>query len=140
MNNFKNVATFGKQKIKVFDNDAKIIRNYLKFLKDNKVNSNKFILNYYLQVLEYSPDMYARNLTKKLLKSTGKKITMNQVRSSYETALIQSDAYKQMSNQEKDEAHKRLLHSTYTAQSIYNKVEGCSDTRSETKPCKCCGK
>ena len=52
-----------QQTIKVFDSDAIIIRNYLQFLKKNNVNSNSFILNCYLILLEFSSaDMYAKKL------------------------------------------------------------------------------
>lgn len=128
LNQFKTVNELGQQTIKLFDGDAIIVRNYLKFLRKHKVSSNKFILNHYLQPLEYnanSPDMYARNLSKKLLKRTGKKLTMNNIRQSYSSALIQSDAYRQMTNQEKDNAHLRLLHTGNMANLAYNRVEPC---------------
>ena len=54
-----------QQTIKVFDSDAIIIRNSLKLLKKNNVNSNSFILNCYLILLEFSSaDMYAKKLKK----------------------------------------------------------------------------
>lgn len=139
MNNFKNVATFKPQAIKVYDTDAKIIREYLKFLKANNINSNKLVLNFYIKAIEYSsPEVYSRNLKKFLKQRTGKAITMNSVRTSYESALIQSDAYKNMTNEDKQQHHARLLHSGFIANLAYNKVEGCPKKSGET--CNCCDK
>jgi hypothetical protein len=41
----------GQQTIKLFDEDAKIVREYLKFLKSNGINSNKLVLNYYIKAM-----------------------------------------------------------------------------------------
>lgn len=136
MNNFKNIDSMGKQVIKLFDSDAIVARNYLKFLKKNNVESKRFILNYYLKPLEYKVDMYARNLKKHLKKKIGKDITMNTIRQSYSSALIQSDAYQQMTNEAKEQAHARVLHNTFWANAVYNKIEPPKvQTRSSAKPC-----
>lgn len=137
LNQFKNIANMGQQTIKLFDEDAKIVRDYLKFLKSKGINSNKLVMNYYIKAIEYSSvEVYSRNLKKMLKQRTGKAITMNHVRSSYETALIQSEHYKNMSNEAKQQAHARILHSGFIANLAYNKVEPSK----VTKPCECCGK
>lgn len=142
MNEFKNVKQMGQQTIKMFESDAKIVREYLKFLKRNNVSSNKFILNYYIKVIEFSSaDMFAKKLKNLLKKKLNKDITMNQIRSSYETALIQSAEYNKMTNEAKEQAHARLLHTPFMANLAYNKIEPPKvQTRLSDKKCECCGK
>ena len=43
---------------------------------------------------------------------------MNMIRSSYETALIQSPKYQQMTNDAKEQAHARLLHAGFMQSSV----------------------
>ena len=50
--------------------------------------------------------------------------------------LIQSPEYSQMTNKEKNKAHKKLLHSTNTANEAYNKVH---QKMRQMKLGKCCG-
>jgi hypothetical protein len=120
MNNFKNVKVIGKQQIEITNKEhEKVIRNYVKFLKKN--NLDKYLLwNFYKKPLAFpSPDMYSHNL-KLLLKPLN--ITMNDIRKSYETKLINSDYYKTLTNREKEVEHRKLLHSPNIAMMVYNKV------------------
>jgi hypothetical protein len=121
MNNFKNVNSMGKQVIKLFDSDAIVARKYLKFVKKNNVNSNKFILNYYLKPLEYKVDMYARNLSKHLLNRIGKRIHGRYTQILFKCFNSITD-YNKMTEQ-KNQGHARVLHNTFWANALYNKVE-----------------
>jgi hypothetical protein len=123
MNNFKNIKIIGKQIIELNKDDAKIIREYIKFLNKNKLGEY-LLWNFHREPLIYpSSDMYAHNL-KNLLKknSPAVNITMNDIRKAYETKLINSDYYKTLTNREKELEHLKLLHSPNIANMVYNKV------------------
>ena len=47
---------------------------------------------------------------------------MNNIRHAYETKLIQSDEYKNLTNAEREKLHLKLFHTGYTAFANYNKV------------------
>lgn len=124
MNNFKNVKTLGKQEIQINKDHQKVIKEYLKWLKKNKLE-NKLLWNYNLRFnkpIEYlSSDLYAINL-KRLFKELNLNITMNDIRKAYETKLINSTEYKEMTNRQKEKEHLKLLHSPQIANLVYNKV------------------
>ena len=58
------------------------------------------------------------SITKKYI---NKDLTINDIRKIYETELINSQQYKSMNFKQKEEAHKKLLHSFTTAHMTYNK-------------------
>jgi hypothetical protein len=123
LNDFKNVQTLGKQVVKLPAGDFEIVKKYLQFLKINGVKSNRFILNFYLKPLEYGGvDMYARNLKKHLKQRLNKDITMNDIRKSYSSALIQSPEYQNMTNSQKEVEHNKILHNTFWSNLVYNRV------------------
>lgn len=124
MNNFKNVKIIGGQQIEVNEEHEKVIRDYVKWLNKNKL-SEYLLWNFNLKNNKPSkylgPDLYAFNL-KRLFNSLDLNISMNDIRRSYESKLIKSDYYKNLSNREKEKEHLKLLHSPTIANLVYNKV------------------
>ena len=81
-------------------------------------------------------EVYSHHIINIIKKYTGKSINNNTIRKIWETSLIQSPEYNQMTNKEKNKAHKKLLHSTNTANEAYNKIQ---EKMKQMKLCKCCG-
>lgn len=124
MQNFKNIDSMGPQEIDIEKEDQIIIRNYLKYLSQYLSKVEYLLYNYYNKILEISStDMYARILKRLLNKRLNREITMNNIRHAYESKLMQSDEYKNMTNAEKEKAHLRLLHTGHIAEMVYNKVK-----------------
>ena len=114
----------GPQEIDIEKEDQKVIRDYLKYLSQYLSKIEYLLYNYYHKILEISSaDMYARILKRLLNKRLNRDITMNNIRHAYETKLIQSDEYKNLTNNEKEKLHKKLLHTGYIANIYYNKVK-----------------
>lgn len=122
MQDFKNINSLGKTIIDIDNEDFIIIKEYLKFMKHFIDNQEFLLYNYHNKLIPYTSDIYARTLKTILNKKLNKDLTMNDIRKSYETNLINSDLYKTLTNNEKDIMHKRLLHSMGIAHRIYNKV------------------
>lgn len=124
MNKFKNISSMGKMIILVEKEDQPVIREYLKFLKHNKIDSKRLLLTYYGGVNEFSTNDLFGSKLKTLLSYNFPKnnLTMNNIRRAYETKLINSDAYKSMDNKEKNLKHNRLLHRMGSAHENYNMV------------------
>ena len=81
-------------------------------------------------------EVYSHHITNIIKKYTGKSINNNTIRKIWETTLIQSPEYNQMTNKEKNKAHKKLLHSTNTANEAYNKIH---EKMKQMKLCDRCG-
>lgn len=123
MNDFKNIDSMGAVEIEVNEEDKQLIKDYLKFLTNNNVKTEFLLYNYYKGVIPFSStDMYSRKLKKLLNNIFNADLTMNDIRKSYETNLIQSDKYKTMTNNEKIKQHQKLLHTPFMANLAYNKV------------------
>ena len=128
MNNFKNINSMGKQEIEIENIDKPVIKEYIKFLKKHlkaqKLNMEYLLYNFYNNEIIplSSKDIYGRILSRLLKKKLDKDLTMNDIRHSKESGLIQSEEYKTLTNKEKDDRHKKLLHNTNTANVYYNKV------------------
>lgn len=124
MNSFKNVKSFGKTEILIDKEDEKVIKEYLKYLTDHGIKQVNLIENVIKDtVLPIPRKTFTQKLTSELNKLFKKRnLTMNDIRSSYETNLINSDEYKKMKNTDKIKLHHRLLHSMSRAHSGYNKV------------------
>jgi len=123
LQDFKNIKSFGKTVIKLDIEDAKVVKEYLKYMKKYIDNQEFLLYNFHNKIIPFSsPDIYARVLKRTLKDKLQKDLTMNDIRKSYESNLINSDKYKTLTNNEKDILHKRLLHTTNIAHSIYNKV------------------
>lgn len=123
MNDFKNVGSFGKYEFDLDEQDWSIIKNYLKIIS-TVMSEQEFVLyNYYKEPIPFSsPDIYSKKLKKLLKDKLEKDLTMNDIRRSYETELIQSDRYKNMTNEQQKLEHAKLLHSSSVARNCYNKV------------------
>ena len=106
MQNYKNIDSMGKQVINIEKDDIPVVRAYIKFIKKHlKVQGEtleRLLYNYYDgKIIEISSGIvYGRILSRILEKKLNKHLTMNDLRSSYETHHIQSDAYKKMTNGE----------------------------------------
>ena len=123
MNDFKNVRSFGKYEFDLDEQDWPVIKNYLKKVSTILPRQEFVLYNYYQGIIPFSSaDIYSKKL-KKLLKNKFKKeLTMNDIRRSYESELIQSDRYKNMTNELQKKEHAKLLHSASVARNCYNKV------------------
>ncbi len=124
MNKFKNVDSIGKTIIPVDKKDEVIIRKYLNVIKKNNLPFKKLILNYYGQVREFKTHIAFGSKLKILLgyKFPNKNLTMNSIRNSYETKIINSENYASLTNKEKVKLHNKLLHTMSIAHGVYNRV------------------
>jgi hypothetical protein len=137
LNEFKIVRSMGVQTIEY---DDKLIISYLDQLE---MIFGKKPTHLLWQVVKdeiklfSSRTTYSHHITNIIKKySGGKHISNNTIRKIWETELIQSPEYRQMTNKEKDNAHAKLLHSTATANEAYNKIH---ERMRQMKLCKCCG-
>lgn len=121
MNDFKNSNSMGRVIINIDKEDNEILLAYLKRLdKPIYLLYNNDQCHPFVSVNAYSRKF--KSLLNGALNRLDNPLTMNDVRRSYESFVIQSDAYKALTNTQKDEVHRRLLHNSVTAHSIYNKV------------------
>lgn len=124
MNSFKNVDSFGKTIILIDKEDEEVIKKYLIFLTNHNIKHRNLIENIIKdEVIELNYSTYRQKLKNELNKLfKNKNLTMNDIRSSYETNLINNEGYNQMKNTDKIKLHHRLLHSMARAHTAYNKV------------------
>lgn len=123
MNDFKNVKSFGKYEFDLDEQDWPVIKNYLKKISTILPKQEFLLYNYYQGIIPFSsPDIYSKKLKKLLKDKFEKDLTMNDIRRSYESELINSDRYKSMTNEQKKKEHAKLLHSDNIARLCYNKV------------------
>lgn len=124
LNDFKNIKKIGKQQQKLDKKLVEVVQNWFNILKWMGIEV-KFLL-YNVKgglVLEpfKSKNTFGQRLTSTFEKYSGKRISITLLRRIYETALIQSDEYNKMTNRQKAEKHKKLLHGFNVAQE-YNRV------------------
>lgn len=123
MNDFKNVKSFGKYEFDLDEQDFPVIKNYLKKISTILPKQEFVLYNYYNGIIKFSSaDIYSNKLKKLLKDKFDKDLTMNDIRRSYESELIQSDRYKNMTNEQQRLEHSKLLHSASVARNCYNKV------------------
>lgn len=123
MNDFKNFKSFGKYEFDLDEQDWPIVKNYLKKVSTVMPKQEFLLYNYYNGIIKFSsPDIYSKKLKKLLKDKFEKDLTMNDIRRSYESELIQSDRYKNMTNEQQKKEHAKLLHSTNIARLCYNRV------------------
>lgn len=123
MNDFKNVKSFGKYEFDLDEQDWPVIKNYLKKISTILPKMEFLLYNYYNGIIQFSsPDIYSKKLKKLLKDKFEKDLTMNDIRRSYESELIQSDRYRSMTNEQKKREHAKLLHSASVAMNCYNRV------------------
>lgn len=123
MNDFKNVKSFHKYEFDLDEEDFPVIKSYLKKIS-TVIPKQEFVLyNYHNGIIKFSsPDIYSIKLKKLLKNKFNKDLTMNDIRRSYESELIQSDRYRNMTNEQQKKEHAKLLHSASVARNFYNKV------------------
>ena len=123
MNDFKNVKSFGKYEFDLDEDDFHVIKNYLKKISTIMPKQEFVLYNYHNCIIPFSsPDIYSKKLKKLLKDKFEKDLTMNDIRRSYESELINSDRYKSMTNEQQKKEHAKLLHSASVARLCYNKV------------------
>lgn len=123
MNDFKNVKSFGKYEFDIDEDDWPIIKSYLKKISTILPKMEFVLYNYHQGIIPFSsPDIYSKKLKKLLKDKFEKDLTMNDIRRSYESELIQSDRYKSMTNEQQKKEHSKLLHSANIARLCYNRV------------------
>jgi hypothetical protein len=118
LNKYKTVSKYGTKIITYSKQDDPIIYDLLKKLK-------AFNTKYLISDKFYNPlnDKEISSLVIKIFKKyLNKHITINMIRQIYESELIQSEKYKNMSLKEKEVEHEKLGHSFYTANQDYNKI------------------
>ncbi len=122
-NDFKNVKGFGKQHWKLNNATINNLDKYISILK-HIIDKPDHLL-YQIKTTTYSPftrekfSTYFKSINKKYLR---KPMTINDYRHIYETHIINSPHYNELTTEDKQKIHDRLLHSAATAQS-YMKVE-----------------
>ena len=124
MNDFKNVRSMGPTQILVNKTDNEVVQKYMKKIKIFDRNP-EFLLNNWIHghmVQFSSSDLYSKRLKLLLKDKLDTDISMNDIRRSYETNLIGSDEYRQMTNKQQEEEHKKLLHGKAISHLVYNKV------------------
>ena len=125
MNDFKNIKSMGPQIIPISAANQKVIKDYLRFLTAHEIKHSNLLLNFYNKKVDTfnSVDAFSRVLKKLLAKVfPNKNITTNDIRSSYETDLMGSPAYRHMTNTEREKLHNHILHTLSTANANYFKV------------------
>ena len=119
LNEYKNVAQFGHQKYKYSTKFNPEI--YKIMLESYDVNPREYLFEKRQGYPMSDGDISKRipMITKKYI---NKDLTINDFRKIYETDLINSPLYRNMNFKQKEEAHKKLLHSFTTAHSTYHKM------------------
>lgn len=122
MNDFKNVKSFHKYEFDLDEEDFPVIKSYLKKIQTILPKQEYVLYNYYQGIIPFSsPDIYSKKLKKLLKNKFEKDLTMNDIRRSYESELINSDRYKSMTN----EQQKKNIPNYYTVLVLL----GCATTR-----------
>jgi hypothetical protein len=119
LNKFKNVKSMSKQ---VFTYSDPVIIEYIdKMTEELGHKPTHLLYMYYLNKFQLfeSRTAFGIHLTNIIRRATGHHITINTIRKIHETDLINSEEYKAMTIEEKEKAHKKLLHCYYTANMTY---------------------
>ncbi|KAF1785664.1 hypothetical protein GQ600_12195 [Phytophthora cactorum] len=125
LNDFKNVRLMGPQVIELDGSTMNLIARFLHFLSDSLGQTPTKLL---WRVYNNSPGEYDNNsgfsstISKIFVKYNGKPMSMNMIRHIVESHLIQSPTYAKLTNREKHDLHAKLLHSTFAANTSYNKI------------------
>lgn len=124
LNKFKNVKKIGKQVQELKGGVKNVLFRWFKLLELVLGKQPEFVfynLKSDLELVPFNNNLFGKRLTGTFDKYAGKRISVTLLRRIYETALIQSDEYKGMTNRQKKEVHERLLHGPAVAQE-YNRV------------------
>ena len=121
--NFKNVKAFGARSFKLNAKVKNVLDEYLSIL--HFIIDDAEYLIYLVgskTIKPFTREGFSTYTSRLFSKYSGKKISINTLRHVFETHLINSPGYNQMTINEKKEIHDRLLHSYKTGQE-YLKVE-----------------
>jgi len=116
LNDYKTKKIYGEFINKFDTKTLKIVKKYIELYKKEHGIKPVKLFDF------VSTEMYSRKLQKLLLNQTGKKLTNNDIRSSYETSFIKSDVYRTLSNNDKEKHSNKILHSHSTALNSYYKI------------------
>ncbi|OQS03602.1 hypothetical protein THRCLA_21123 [Thraustotheca clavata] len=106
-----------------------LIASFLSFLEGSLAVTPKKLL---WRVYNNAPGEYENNngfsniFSKIFVKYNGKPMSMNMMRHIVESHLMQSPTYARLTNKEKHDLHAKLLHSTFAANTSYNKIQNRS--------------
>lgn len=135
MNDYKNVKQMGQMKMEYPKKIATEIRKWWNYAK-NKTNGDNLIFSISDPNKPMSNELLGKTLNKIFMNYLGKDITVNTLRHIYETEVITSHEYRKYTIKEKEDIHKKLLHSFNTAQE-YTKLTPFIkffDGETKTKP------
>ena len=122
-NDFKNVKSFGKRSFILDNNVANELNKYIKVLnyiiKDPKRIIYMFNTNNYNEFTRSSFCSYFHNMIKRY---TGKNLTINNIRHSFETNTMNNANYNKLTIGQKRAIHERLLH-RWTTAAEYQQIE-----------------
>lgn len=116
MNQFKNVKKIGKVEMEYPKDIAREIIKYWKFVKEKNLNNDFLFTDLNNHSESMDSNKFGRVLNKIFFYYLGKDISVNTLRHIYETEAITSPDYSKKTIKEKEEIHKKLLHSFNTAQ------------------------
>ena len=125
MNKFKNVKKIGKQTSELSSELVDIMTYWFQLIhivKKKKAEYVFYLVKGDLKMVQFpSTNTFGKKLSTTFKKYTGKNITINLIRKIWETEMIQSEEYSQMTIREKENVHKKLLHGTSVA-GEYNRI------------------
>ena len=119
LNEYKNAAHMGKQKIQLTTKCQQLMRIWLELLERILGDKPEHPLYYSINAkgdvkwIE-NADTMGRQLSRFSVKIFGRAATINTFRHAHEIALQETDEYKRMTVKERTEAHAKLLHSLTT--------------------------
>lgn len=129
LNDFKNVKKIGKIKVRFEKELSNLINDYYTFLKLNKLSiAGKYYLftkfngkgkpeNY------LSSNSFGQGITRLFKKYFDKKVTKNDLRHIYTTELMLQPGYNNLSMNEKEKLHSKLLHNKETGEEYFKLYE-----------------
>ncbi len=130
LNKYKTIKTYGKQVLEYNDLN---IKNYINELELILGEKPKYLyLWYYKDKLHLFNKLvsYSHNISNIMQRVTGFRVNNNMIRKIIITSMINDDNYKNLTNTERAEAHKKMLHSTSTANTFYKKIKVDNSTES----------
>ncbi len=128
LNRYKNAKLLGQQKRPLSAFTARQVRNLLLLYKDILGSSPEYLFNQFEndELVPTSSDTMSKRVSLLSKHMFNKPISINDWRHLYEIDLQASEKYKNMSYDEKKEAHGKLMHSVDTGLK-YNRVKGSSE-------------
>lgn len=116
LNDYKTKKIYGTFINKFNKKTFEIVKKYI-LLFENEINHKP------LKLFNFkSKATYAKHLQLLLFKRTGLHLTNNDIRSAYESSFIQSEHYTHLTNNQKEQVSRKILHSHAEALKSYNKV------------------